>query len=239
MNGTKLIALCAFFCAALALACGPVSAVILETAYTGTVKALDPAAGTMTVETTARYGIDYTASGPVASWSPITPVSQTGAVPDKAVFTLVKKGDTVRAVNLGGDNGAWITVAKVNSSAPGTIVQSIVGEPKEGIADLLAGNYTVSFTTNPDCARYNKTMGTVTPAVSAGITVAKDGKKVATKTLKAGASMVYKDKKGNGVTVRFVKGQASSAKCRDGNDTMTGPQPISVFVITPTTAQTR
>jgi hypothetical protein len=233
MNGTHIIACCALVCAALALTCGPVSAVILETAYTGTVTGLNPSAGTMTIDATARYGIDYTASGAVASWTPITPASQTGTVPDKAVFNLVRKGDTVRAVNLGGDNGPWITVAKVNASEKTAVVQAIIGEPQEGFADLMPGNLTVSYTTSPDCKKYNTSMGTVAPALSAGITLTKDGRKVMSKVLKPGASMTYKDKAGNGTTVLFVKGQALSSKCKSGSGMMTGPQAVSVFVITP------
>jgi hypothetical protein len=235
MKGKSVILWCVLASAVLALLCGPVSAVVLESAYTGKVSAVNQAAGTMTIDVTSRYGIDYTGDKAVGSWNPVTPVSLKGAVPDKAVYNLVNIGDTVRAVQMGDTTGPWITIAKVNLSEKTAVVQNIIGEPQEYFANLFKGNYTVSYTTTADCAKYNKSMGTVAPALSATVVLQKDGKTVMTKTLKPGKGTVYKDKSGASFSILFAKGQSDSSKCRSGSGMMTGIQPISVFVITPVT----
>ncbi|MCX6685674.1 MAG: hypothetical protein NTV10_03345 [Methanoregula sp.] len=215
---------------ALYLFLAPVSAVILEVTARGQVSTVNQAKNTLTISNPAQYGCDYPAGkDPVCSWKPMDTSALTGTVPDAAALSVFKSGDTAVATSLGGAGEKWITLAKLFGSRPNEeFVTDIVGDPRT-ISTPLIGDYAVETETVPDCTACT---GTVCTATASKVTWKSAGKMVMEKTLKLGESYMYNERNdASSVTVKFISGQAAAQLC-PGKAGMTGPQPVSVYVMT-------
>jgi hypothetical protein len=214
----------------------PVSAVLLEVTYQGTVTALDPGAGTVSITASARYGCTYTNEGPRCDWRPITPVIVTCPVPDSAVFNTVKPGDRVEATSMGGEEGTWIAIARLENGTDGVAgrVTDLFGDPR-AIESDYAGDYSIETVANADCSTC---YGTRCTARSATVTVRKGNVAVINTELTPGESAVYTGEGMKQISVTFVQGQAGASSCPGaaGSGMIGGIQPVSVFIIHITTA---
>lgn len=229
--GCAILILIALFCFAI-----PVSAVLLEVTYQGTVTALDPGAGTMSITASARYGCTYTNEGARCDWKPITPVIVTCPVPDSAVFDTIKPGDRVEATSMGGEEGTWIAIARLENGTDGVAgrVTDLFGDPR-AIESDYAGDYSIETVTNADCSTC---YGTRCTARSATVTVLKGNVAVINTELTPGESAVYTGEGMKQITMTFVQGQAGASSCPGtaGSGMIGGVQPVSVFIIHITTA---
>ena len=221
-----IIAVVFLYCCSL-----PVSAILPEMTCKGQVSTVSIDKNTLTIKNPERYGCDYPATGdPVCSWTPLSTSALTGTVPDPAAFSIFSGAEMVVATSIGDNGGRWITLAKVYSAKESQqLVTDIVGDP--GTVPLpLIGNYSVDTTTVPDCSACS---GTICSANQAHVTVKSSGNIVQEKTIGTGESIVYNGRNdGSSVNVKFISGEASSSGC--GTTGMTGPQAISVFVISVT-----
>jgi hypothetical protein len=152
----------------------------------------------------------------------------TGTVPDASAFSVFNPGDPVVATSLGGAGGQWIAIAKLTGTAPDKTTIDIVGDPSS-VPVPLAGGYSLDLSTKPDCTACS---GTTCTAAAANISILDQ------KTLRSSgdhppnASTTYSGRNdGSSVTVTFIKGQASSASCPEREVMMTGPQPVSVYIV--------
>jgi hypothetical protein len=207
----------------------PAAAVIQEVTVSGTVSEHSRYNNSLTIANPAKYGCSYPAGGtPVCSYTPMESASLTGSVPDDSAFSVFSPGDPVVATSLGGDGGTWITLAKLTGTAPDKSVIDIVGDPST-ITMPLAGDYSLGLLTKPDC---NACSGTTCTASAANVSRL-DGKRVTGwGNLRPNASTTYSGRNdGSGITVTFVKGQASSSSCSDKEIMMVGPQPVSVYIV--------
>ncbi len=223
--------LCGVFIAAFALCCiiAPVSAAILEVTCKGEVSTMNPAKNTLTIKNPVQYGCDYpTGKSPVCSWKPMTQSTLTGTVPDPAAFSVFKGGETAIATSLGGAGDPWITLAKLYGSRPNEeVVTDLIGDPRT-VDTPFIGDYSIVTEAAPDCTTCT---GTVCTAAQAKVEIKSTGTRVAEKTLKPGESLVYSGRNdGSSVTAKFVAGQADAQIC-PGKAGMTGPQAVSIYVI--------
>jgi hypothetical protein len=209
--------------------CVPAGAVMQEVTVKGPVATVNRDRNTLTVDYPLRYGCSYPAEGaPVCSYTPTNKTGITGTVPDTSAFTVFKNGDPVIGTSPAGEGVTWTALAKLYGSRPNEeLVTDIIGDIG-AIPTPLIGNYTLDATTIPDCSACD---GTTCTARSAIVMVKSDGRGVLGRTLMPEESFTYSGRNdGSGVTVTFVKGQASSATC-PGKSGMTGPQPISVYIV--------
>lgn len=200
-----------------------------EVTVKGPVATLNPDKNTLTVDRPLQYGCNYPVNEPpFCSYIPTNKTGLTGTVPDAAAFTVFKNGDPIIATSLGGQGETWITLAKLYGSRPNEeLVTDIIGDIRT-IPTPLIGNYSLDATTVPDCSACT---GTTCTARSAIIMVKSDEYGVLARTLMPGESLTYSGRNdGSGVTVTFVKGQASSTIC-PGKSGSTGPQAISVYIV--------
>jgi hypothetical protein len=207
----------------------PAVAVIQEVTVSGTVLEHSHANNTLTIANPAQYGCTYPANGtPVCSFTPLVITSLTGTVPDVSTFSVFNPGDPVVATSLGGMGGQWIAIAKLYGTAPDKTVTDIVGDPSK-IPIPLAGDYSLVLSPRPDCKACS---GTTCTAASANVSIL-DGKTLTGwGDLVPNASTKYSGRNdGSSITVAFVKGQASSSPCSDEKIMMTGPQPVSVYIV--------
>ncbi|MDD1693731.1 MAG: hypothetical protein LUQ71_03310 [Methanoregula sp.] len=207
----------------------PAAAVLQEVTVKGTVSAINKDNNTITIVNPQQYGCTYPASGaPVCSYSAMTGSYLTGSVPADSAFTVFNIGDTVVATSLGGAGGSWISIAKLYNSLPaGEYVIDIVGDPGT-IPTPLVGNYELDATTIPDC---NTCYGTTCKAATSPVFILDSGTRLIGKTLEPRQVLMYNGRNdGSRVEVTFVKGEASSATCA-GLAGMTGPQPVSVYIV--------
>jgi len=207
----------------------PAGAVMQEVTVKGPVATLNPTKNTLTVDHPLQYGCSYPAAGqPICSYIPINQTALTGTVPDAAAFTIFKTGDPVVATGTGGPGEAWITLSKLYGPRPNEeLVTDIVGDIGT-IPTPLIGNYTIDGTTVPDCSACS---GTRCTAMSAIVIVKSEGNSLLGRTLMPGDSLTYQGRNdGSGVTVTFVKGQASSTTC-PGKAGMTMDQAIAVYIV--------
>lgn len=222
---------CILLCAAtvLLLLALPASAVILEVTYEGTVTNVDQKNGTVTINVTHTYGCNFTSPGPVCSWDPVPPVTLTGTVPLPEVLSAVKPGMIVEATSLGGEGGTWIAIGLLRTGVNTTSLYATDLYGEAGSLPVpLVGEYQVSYMALPDCTNCT---GTVCTASRVNVSVMQLQKEVGTSVLPPGGNMTYFDEKErNGVYVGFVKGQASAQLC-PGKGMMTGPQPVSAFIV--------
>jgi len=214
---------------ALSLCVLPAAAVIQEVTVKGTVSALDQAQNTITIANPLQYGCSYPAAGsPVCSYSAMDQTSLTGTAPSASAFTVFKTGDPVIATSLGGAGGTWITLAKLFGSLPeDAYVIDLVGDPGT-ITTPFAGNYVLDLTTTPDC---NSCSGTTCKATSADVKIMEGSTVLKEKSLTPLQTILYNGRNdGSSIEVSFVKGEAPSTTCA-GRTGMTGPQPVSVYVV--------
>jgi hypothetical protein len=207
----------------------PAAAVIQEVTISGTVSAHSRANNTLTIANPAQYGCSYPAGGiPVCSYMPMESTSLTGSVPDTSAFSVFSPGDPVVATSLGGAGGRWITIAKLYGTDPDKTVTDIVGDPAT-VTIPLAGNYSLDLSPRPNCRSCS---GTTCTALTANVSIL-DGKTIAGwGDLAPNASTTYSGRNdGSSIAVTFVKGQASSSSCSEKEIMMTGPQPISVYIV--------
>jgi hypothetical protein len=207
----------------------PAAAVIQEITVSGTVSAHSYANNTLIIANPLQYGCSYPPGGtPACSFNPMESTSLTGTVPDSSAFSIFNPGDPVVATSLGGAGGRWIAIAKLYGTAPEKSVVDIVGDPS-AIPIPLAGNYSIEYTTKPDCTACS---GTICTAQSATIKsfdkkVLRDGGE-----LRPNASSTYSGRNdGSSLSVTFLRGEASSSSCSDKEMMMTGPQPVSVYIV--------
>jgi hypothetical protein len=207
----------------------PVAAVIQEVTVSGTVLEHSHANNTLTIANPAQYGCSYPAAGtPVCSFTPMESTSLTGSVPDDSAFSVFNPGDPVVATSLGGPGGRWIAIAKLTGTAPDKSVIDIVGDPSK-IPLPLAGDYSLGLSPRPDCTACS---GTTCTAAAANVSIL-DGKTLTGwGDLVPNASTTYSARNdGSSITVTFVRGQASSSSCSEREIMMTGPQPVSVYIV--------
>jgi len=208
----------------------PAAAVIQEVTVKGMVSSINKEDKTITIENPEQYGCSYPANGdPVCSFTLMNTSFLTGSVPADSALTVFNVGDTVVATSLGGSGGNWIAIAKLYNGLPaGEYVIDIVGDPGS-IPTPLAGDYSLDLSTVPDCTTC---YGTTCTAVTSSVNILSRGTRVLEKTLSPRQVALYNGRNdGSSVEVTFVKGEASSATCVGGSRMMTGPQPISVYIV--------
>lgn len=209
----------------------PAAAVIQEVTVKGMVSSINKEDKTITIENPEQYGCSYPAGGdPVCSFTLMNTSFLTGSVPVDSALTVFNVGDTVVATSLGGAGGDWIAIAKLYNGLPaGEYVIDIVGDPGS-IPTPLAGDYSLDLSTAPDCTTC---YGTTCKAVTSSVNILSRGTRVLEKTLSPRQVALYNGRNdGSSVEVTFVKGEASSATCVGGSHLMTGPQPVSVYIVT-------
>jgi hypothetical protein len=207
----------------------PAAAVIQEVTVSGSVSAHSYANNTLTIANPAQYGCSYPAGGTlVCTYTPMESTSLTGTVPDASVFSIFNPGDPVVATSLGGAGGRWIAIAKLYGKAPDKTVIDIVGDPTT-IDVPLAGDYSLGLSPKPDCTACS---GTTCTAAAANVSIL-DGKTLTGwGDLTPNGTSTYSGRNdGSSITVAFVRGQVSPASCSEGKITMTGPQPVSVYIV--------
>jgi hypothetical protein len=208
----------------------PTAAVLQEVTVKSSVSTLSPKTNTITIGFPQQYGCTYPAGGsPVCSYLPMNASALTGTVPDNAVYSMFKAGDPVVATSIGGAGDTWIAVAKLFGSRPNEeYITAVVGDPGK-IPTPLIGGYTLDIAMNANCSACS---GTICTAGSTNVSVLSSGTRVLQKTLMPGQSLLFNGRNdGSSVTVMFVKGEALSVTC-GGGTAMTGPQPVSVFIVT-------
>lgn len=214
---------------ALCLAILPAAAVILEVTVSGTVAGLDRQNNTLTITGPARYGCTYPPSGdPVCSFAPMEEAALTGTVPADSTFSVFAVGDPVVATSLGGAGGTWIAIAKLAGPVGGRTVVDIVGDPA-AVPVSLAGDYRLELSTEPDCTACS---GTICTASSSLVKVMSGTALLRGEDVTPGHAMTYSGRNdGSGISVTFMKGQASSFGCAGREPGMTGPQPVSIYLV--------
>ena len=208
----------------------PVSAVLQEVTVKSTVDTVNQAKNMLTIGYPLQYGCSYPSSGaPVCTWTPMNASSLSGTVPDPAAFPLFKAGDPIVATSIGGAGGRWIALAMLYGSRPNEeYITDVIGDPGS-IPDPLIGNYTLALTTDPDCSNCS---GTTCRAVSADVSVASGGQTMSEKVLSPGQTFSFNGRNdGSSVSVTFVNGEASSGTCPQAQMGMSGPQPVSVYIV--------
>ena len=154
----------------------------------------------------------------------------TGTVPDPAVFTVFKPGDTVVGTSPGGADDTWLTLAKLYGSRPNEeFVTDIIGDPGT-IPVPLIGNYALDISPNPDCSRCS---GVTCTAVSAHVIILDRGMVVAEKVLSPGGILAFNSQNdGSSVSVTFVNGQALYSTCPQAQaGTVSGTRTVSDYII--------
>lgn len=207
----------------------PAAAMIQEVTVSGSVSEHSRANNTLTIANPAKYGCSYPANGtPVCSYTPMESTTLTGTVPDASAFSVFNPGDPVVATSLGGAGGRWITIAKLYGTAPDKTVTDIVGDPSK-TDEPLAGGYSLVLSTKPDCTACS---GTTCTATAANVSIL-DGKTLRSSgDLPPNGTSTYSGRNdGSSVTVTFIKGQASSSSCSEREIMITGPQPVSVYIV--------
>jgi hypothetical protein len=208
----------------------PAAAVIQEVTLKGTISAISRENNTLTIADPAQYGCYYPATGiPVCSFTPIDSIPRVGSVPADSAFSVFAVGDSVVAKSLGGMGGRWITLAKLSGTADsGDTVTDIIGDPTS-IPTPLAGDYSIDLSTEPDCTTCS---GTICTAKTAYVKIMSGNTLALAQDLEPGHAMTYNGRNdGSGVSVTFMKGQASSLSCAGMERGMTGPQAISVYIV--------
>lgn len=211
----------------LALAC-PASAVLLEVTFKGEVTATDAASNSITVLADSQYGCAYENGTATCGWDAVTPVSLACTVPCAEVFDAIGVGDTVEATSIGGMGGELAAIGLLAETTDGELVATdLFGNPAS-LPVPLVGDYTVEYSTAPDCSQIS---GTTCPALSANVTVKSGDMTVFEQTLAPGETLTYNGRNdASSVAVTFVSGEASSADC-PGMAGIVGPQAFSVFIV--------
>jgi hypothetical protein len=207
----------------------PAAALIQEVTVSGTVSALSRANNTLTIAHPAQYGCSYSPGGEaVCSYTPMVSVPLQGSVPADSTFSVFSIGDPVIATSLGDPGGEWITLAKLSGTAGADgSVTDIVGDASS-IPAPLAGDYSLTLSTEPDCTTCS---GTTCTAATSYVKILSGRTLALAQDLTPGHAMTYSGRNdGSSIAVTFVKGQASSSSCA-GRSMMTGPQAFSVYIV--------
>lgn len=213
---------------ALALLAAPVSAVLPEETFKGEVTSVEAAKNSIVIVADEEYGCSWDNGTSSCSWEMITPVSLDCTVPCPEVFDVIEVGDTVEATSIGGMGGKLAAIGLLVEPAGGGLVATDVFGDPASLPVPLVGDYSVEYTTVPDCSQCE---GTTCPAVSANITMKSGEMTLFEAALAPGEAAGFNGRNdGSSVTVTFVSGEASSGSC-PGMAGMVGPQPFSVFVI--------
>jgi hypothetical protein len=207
----------------------PAAAAIQEVTVSGTVAGYSVANTTLTIADPAQYGCTYPANGtPGCRYTPLADTTLTGTVPDTSAFSIFSPGDPVVATSLGGMGGHWIAIAKLYGTAPDKSVTDIVGDPSK-IPEPLAGGYSLILSPRPDCTACS---GTTCTAAAANVSILSTKTLVSSGELAPNATSTYSGRNdGSGISVTFVRGQASSSSCSEEKNLMAGPQPVSVYIV--------
>lgn len=213
----------------LLLAAAPVTAVLQEITYHGTVVSLDPANNSIEINVTNQFGCVFGNGSVNCTWDAINPARLNGTVPDPSVFSVFSVGDHVEATSMGGAGGTWIAIARIFPT-PGIenwYATDIIGDPAV-ITARLVGDYQVFYYTLPDCKACT---GTVCTAAMANVSISSIEGQEYKQALLPGQNLTYSARNDNSsVMVAFVHGQASADLCPNSTP-MTGLQPISDFII--------
>jgi|GEM_PF-1205740 len=207
----------------------PAGAVLLESSYRGTVSALDHENSMMTIQAGFLYGCSWESGTPNCAWNPRFLTEVTGSVPIEEVFSRLKVGDTVEGTILGGPSGEWMGIGMLESDQTGVLVaREIFGDPSS-LHTPNQGNFSFSFTTEPDCSSCT---GTVCVARSAEFTIGRNGVPRGTYTLFPGETLLFNDQNdSSAVNITFLGGEALSSLCPNSSPMMGGRQAVSLFVI--------
>jgi hypothetical protein len=207
----------------------PAGAVLLQSSYRGTVSALDRENATMTIQAGSLYGCSWESGTPNCAWNPRFLTEVTGRVPIEQVFSGLKPGDTVEGTILGGPGGEWMGIGVLESDQSGVLVaREIFGDPSSLPAPNL-GNFSFSFTTEPDCSSCT---GTVCVARSAEITIGRNGVPLRIRTLIPGETLFFDGQNdSSAVNITFLGGEALSSLCPNSSPMMGGRQAVSLFII--------
>ncbi len=214
---------------ALVVIASPAAAVLQQFTYRGTVISTDTAAGILSIQATHSWGCSYGNNTTSCGWTPLPPIILNGTVPVPETFSKITIGNQVEAASLGTAGITWVGIGTLVPT-PGIenwYATDLFGDPATLPAPLIS-DYAVRYATTPACANCT---GTVCPAASALVTIARLGVPVWNETLDPGIAFTYHDPADNSsMYVQFASGQAPASLCPSAG-MMTGPQPVSVFIV--------
>ncbi len=221
-----VLAMVAFICIV-----SPATAVIQEMTFKGEVTNVDVDNQTLYATFTQSYGYDNgVEEEPVCGFSDLeTAIDASSLALDPSMLTAIESGDKIIVTTLGGEDGEWITTAKITADENENVVATDVWGDISTISSVvdLFGAYDITYVTMPDCETCE---GTVCTAVSANVTIT-NGEEVTSQTLAPGEETFVSGAESQ-VTIVFVSGQASSESCSEEAPMMVGPQAISNFIVT-------
>ena len=214
---------------AMVVLAAPAGAVLLESSYRGTVSALDHENSMMTIQAGFLYGCSWESGTPNCAWNPRFLTEVTGSVPIEEVFSGLNVGDTIEGTILGGPGGQWMGIGVLESDQTGVLVaREIFGDPSS-LHTPNQGNFSFSFTTEPDCS---SCIGTVCVARFAGVTIGRNGVPLGTYTLFPGETLLFNGQNdSSAVNITFLGGEALSSLCPNSSPMMGGRQAVSLFII--------
>lgn len=210
--------------------CLPAGAVLQTFTYRGYVTSVTPETGNLSLVATHRWGCSYENNTTTCGWRPVTPQPLAGTVPTDEVFTVIHSGTMVEATSIGIPGGSWTGIGLLVPvyETGGWYATDLFGDIASLPAPLIS-YYSVSATTTPDCTNCT---GSRCPAYSATVSIFRGGGLQWNGTLLAGQAHRYEDiKDHSAVSVRFIRGQASSGLCPNATGSLGGIQPVSVFVV--------
>jgi hypothetical protein len=228
MKGMNMAGL-AGFCIIISLLASPAAAALQEITYRGTVTSLDPANNVVTINATHQWGCVFGNNTTNCTWDPIIPLTLNGTSPVSDVFGTVTVGSQIEATSIGGPGGKWIGIGTLFPT-PGIenwYARDLFGDPESLPAPLIA-DYSVTYSTAPDCTNCT---GAVCTANSAIVTISRVGGPVWNTSLTPGQNFTYNQANDNSsVYVLFITGQAAATLCPNASP-IAGVQPVSTFVV--------
>lgn len=229
MNTTRTLVVI-FLILALCSCCLPAGAMLQQFSFRGSVLGFSETSNTVTILATHEWYCEFDSDSPTCTWRPITPKVLTGTAPATEVFDRITTGSAVMAGSLGEPGGTWTGIGLLTPPYGSEPLRStdLYGELSLLPAPLVAG-YGISATLQPDCGNCS---GSTCPSTAANFTIFRDGAEVWSGVLLPGEETQYRDPLDqSGLYVKFVEGRASSRLCPNASPWMTGPQPLSVFIV--------
>ncbi len=229
VNSTRSLVVI-FLILALCGCCLPAGAILQEFNFRGSVLGFSEANNTVTILATHQWRCEFDSDGPTCTWKPIMPQVLTGTAPVPEVFDRITTGSQVMAGSLGMPGGTWTGLGLLTPPyGPEPLLSTdLYGDTGLLPAPLVAG-YGMSATLQPDC---DACSGSICQAVSANLTIFRDGAEVWNGVLLPGEDTQYRDPSDqSGLYVKFVSGETSSHLCPNATGGIGGPQPISIFVV--------
>ncbi|MDD1705895.1 MAG: PEGA domain-containing protein [Methanoregulaceae archaeon] len=210
--------------------CVPAGAVLQPFTFRGYVTSTDPGSANLSLLATHTWRCTYDNATVRCGWEAIPPVPVMGTVPSSEVFSMVRPGKIVEASSLGVPGGKWTGIGILS---PGYEERVLVATDLFGnlqsLPAPLPGGYTLKVMTEPDCGSCT---GSTCPALAVSITILRNGAECWTGVLLPGGEYQYSDPfDQSGLYIKFVSGNASSQLCPNATGGMTGPQPLSVFIV--------